>query len=80
MNKLDAHDKHIDESSRQKRKSSKITEGPHITGTEKLKTQGKGDNYRPLPGWYSKETKKKLEKIFEKEEASDKETDEGSTG
>ena len=54
---------------RQKKKSCKPPDNygdNYVTGMEKLRTQGKGDSYRVLEGWYSDETKKKFDKIFKK--------------
>ena len=40
----------------------------YVTGTEKQVTQGKGDNYRNIPGWYSDEVSERLKKIYGKKE------------
>jgi len=57
------------EAKRQQAKSSRPYDnyGDHyVTGLEKMRTQGKGDKYRVLDGWYSDEMTKKFNKIFEK--------------
>ena len=38
----------------------------YVTGMEGYRTQGKGDKYRVIDGWYSDEMKEKFNKIFEK--------------
>jgi len=38
----------------------------YVTGSEKLRTQGKGDSYRVMKGWYSKEITEKFNRIFKK--------------
>ena len=38
----------------------------YVTGTERQVTQGKGDNYRNIPGWYSDEVSERLKKIYGK--------------
>ena len=48
----------------------------YVTGYEKLRTQGKGDSYRVIDGWYSDEMTKRFNKIFKKRQ---KEYEESST-
>ena len=36
----------------------------YVTGKEKERTQGKGDSYRIIDGWYSDEMTEKFNKIF----------------
>jgi len=38
----------------------------YVTGQEKIRTQGKGDSYRVMKGWYSKEVTEKFNRIFKK--------------
>ena len=49
----------------------------YVTGTEKLRTQGKGDRCRD-PEWYSDEITARLRKIYGKEE-KEKEANEADT-
>ena len=42
----------------------------YVTGTEKQITQGKGDNYRNIPGWYSDEVSDRLKKIYGKKKTN----------
>ena len=54
---------------RNKLKSSRPTDNygdRYVTGLEKKRSQGKGDKYRNIPGWYSDEVKERLEKIYGK--------------
>ena len=54
-----------------KKRSSKPPDNygdQYVTGREKEITQGKGDNYRNIPGWYSDEVSERLEKIYGKKE------------
>ena len=44
----------------------------YVTGMEKLRTQGKGDDYRDIPGWYSDDVKERLDKIYGKKEQKKK--------
>ena len=62
-----------------RKKSSAIKGGrSQVTGLEGLRTQGKGDKYRPISGWYSDETKKKMEKIFGKKTPDKKKNEKAS--
>ena len=57
------------EKARHKKKNCTPTDNygdRYVTGMEKLRTQGKGDKNRDVPGWYSDEVTKTLEKIFGK--------------
>ena len=59
---------------RSKKKSSVPQDnyGDHyVDPVSKSRTQGKGDNYRDIPGWYSDEIKERLEEIFGKKEANE---------
>ena len=48
----------------------------YVTGMEKLRTQGKGSNYRNIPGWYSDEMTERFNKIFNRsQENQDNEED-----
>ena len=38
----------------------------YVTGYEKLRTQGKGDRYRDIKGWYTDEVTERLNKIFDR--------------
>ena len=41
----------------------------YVTGLEKLRTQGKGDKNRDVPGWYSDDVTERLDKIYGKKKA-----------
>ena len=52
---------------RNKKKNCKPTDNSgdrYVTGLEKMRTQGKGDRYRDIEGWYSDEITERLNKIF----------------
>ena len=54
---------------RHKKKSCKPQDNKgdgYVTGLEQMRTQGKGDKYRVIEGWYSEEMTDKFNKIFEK--------------
>ena len=51
----------------------------YVTGTEKLRTQGKGDSYRVIEGWYSAEMTERFNQIFKKMDNKVKEKDEKET-
>ena len=66
-------DKHIakkqEDAARNKKKSSIPQDNygsNYVDPAAKTRTQGKGDKYRNLPGWYSEEVTKRLEEIFGK--------------
>ena len=52
---------------RNKKKSSK-PERYNNPVRDTIRTQGKGDTYRNLPGWYSDEISERLKKIYGKKE------------
>ena len=54
---------------RHKKKSCKPQDNKgdgYVTGLEKMRTQGKGDKFRVIEGWYSDEMTEKFNKIFKK--------------
>lgn len=72
MSRLDNHDKYLLEKDRRNKKSSAITDGQYVDGSERKVTQGKGDKYRPISGWYSEEITERLNKIFGKKNTKTK--------
>jgi hypothetical protein len=55
------------DAARNKLKSSK-PEQYNNPVRDTIRTQGKGDNYRDIPGWFSDEITERLKKIYGKKE------------
>ena len=59
------------EKARHKKKNCTPTDNygdRYVTRIEKLRTQGKGDKNRDIPGWYSIEVTERLKRIYGKKE------------